>query len=123
MKSPAGSRARSRIAASAVLVDIAGIVATFANVHGPIRMLLGLALTLVLPGWAIIGSLQLAQPVLELSLVIAVSLATNMVAAQILMTFDEWHLVAFQEILSFALIPSIAWQCRGAFRHDRPRTP
>lgn len=116
-------RIRSYIAACAVIVDLAGLLATTVNEHGPMRMILGLALALFLPGLAIIPPLRLAQPTLEFSLIIAVSLATNLVVAQVLLSVNEWHLVAFQEVLSLVIAPPMVWQARGLFVPTPPRMP
>ncbi len=123
MAKTTGRRIRSYIAAFAVFVDLAGLLATAVNEHGPTRMILGLALALFLPGLAIIPPLRLAQPILEFSLIIAVSLATNLVVAQVLLSVHEWHLVAFQEVLSLVIAPSMVWQARDLFVRTPPRMP
>jgi hypothetical protein len=89
-----------------VAVDIANLVMAFANTHGPVRFFLGLLFGVLVPGWSIIGYLKLNNAALEIGLSVATSLATIMTCAQIMITLDLWHLVAFEEILCIAcLIP------------------
>lgn len=65
---------------------------TLAQVHGPARFAFGITVGLLTPGWSIIGFLSLDNAPLEFSLSVGTSLAVLMVAAQILITINEWHL-------------------------------
>jgi len=109
---------RRRFTQFLVAVDIANLVMAFANTHGPIRFFLGLLFGVLVPGWSFVGFLKLKNAALEIGLSVATSLALIMVCAQIMITLDLWHLVAFEEILSIAcLIPLLrqstqAWMNR-----------
>ena len=93
-----------------LLADISMLYATVANVHGPLRVVLGFALVGIIPGWSIVGLVRLGDPALEIGLTVAVSLAVCMVCAQVLLTLHAWHLVALQEALCLICLPSLVWQ-------------
>jgi uncharacterized membrane protein len=103
-------RARATISAVLVVVDAALLVFIAAGVHGPARFVVGLAVALFVPGWAIIGPLRLASPALEVGLTVAVSLSTLLVAAQLVITARLWHLTALQVAVCLLCLPSIVWQ-------------
>jgi hypothetical protein len=103
---------RSRMYVSRVLflLDVAAFAVTDAGVHGPARILLGLILGVVIPGWCVVASLKLDNTALELGLTMAVSLSILMLLAQILITVKLWHLVALEEVTAIACSPLLLYQ-------------
>jgi hypothetical protein len=105
-----GRRARATISSALVVADVALLVLIVTGVHGPVRFVVGLAVALLVPGWAIIGPLRLVSTALEIGLTIAVSLSVLLVAAQLLITARLWHLTALQVAVCLLSLPSIVWQ-------------
>jgi hypothetical protein len=106
---PVRSR-RATVTAAVLAVDLLALYTAVTNVHGTMRVILGLALVLVVPGWSVIGLVRLTDPVLEIGLTVAISLAFYIVAAQILLTFQSWNLLALQKVSCVAWIPFLMWQ-------------
>jgi hypothetical protein len=107
-----GQSVRSRLSQFLVLVDIASFAMTVGDVHGPLRLVLGLLLGMVIPGWCVVGPLKLDNPPLEIGLTLAVSLSLLMIIAQILMTIDLWHLGALEDVICVVCLPSLIVQAR-----------
>lgn len=105
-------RRNSRALASVTLliVDLVVLTLTVADIHGPVRYVLGLVFGLIVPGWSVVGLLTLTDLGLEIGLTLSVSLALLMLAAQIMVTIHAWHPVALEEIVSGACFPSLLWQ-------------
>jgi hypothetical protein len=109
---------RRRFTQFLVCVDIANLIMAFANTHGPEKFFLGLLFGVFVPGWSIIGYLRLKNAALEIGLSVATSLALIMVSAQIMITLNLWHLVAFEELLAIVcllpLLPqsTVVWMKR-----------
>lgn len=106
--------ARVIISRVLVLVDVAVLVLTVAGVHGPLRLVLGLVLGVVIPGWCVVAPLKLDNAALELGLTWTVSLSLLMLVAQILMTVKLWHLVALEEITCVLCLPFLLNQAKLA---------
>jgi uncharacterized membrane protein len=114
--------ARRLVSRALLLIDIATLVMTEAGVHGPARILFGLILGVVIPGWCAVAPLKLDNAPLEFGLTLAVSLSLLMLVAQILITVNLWHLVALEEITCAACFPFLLYQAKiwGAMgRHIR----
>ena len=112
----AGSERRApRILISAFLlgVDVLLLVVTLSNVHGPWRFVLGLVFALTTPGWSIVGLLNVDDGALETGLSVAVSLASLLVCAQVMMALGLWHPVALEEIVCLICVPSLVRQSSG----------
>jgi hypothetical protein len=107
---------RPRAAVSLVLlvVDLCALVLSVGNVHGPVRFVAGLILGLAVPGWSIVGFLRLASPGMEVALSVATSLALLLVAAQVLISVHEWHLVAFEDVVCLVCGAALYVQVRMA---------
>jgi len=105
-------QARARVGVSAVLLGVDLLMAAMIalNVHGPSRVLLGLAFCIVVPGWSIVGLLRLNDPPLELGLTIAASLCGLMVVAQLAASVDGWHLTFLQLLVCALCLPSLLRQ-------------
>jgi hypothetical protein len=101
---------RAIVTATVLAVDILALYTAVTNVQGTMRVILGLAMVLVVPGWSVIGLVRLADPALEVALTVAVSLASYIIAAQILLTFNAWNLSALQKISCVVWIPFLMWQ-------------
>jgi hypothetical protein len=97
---------------SRIFVFVTALNILFAAIDwtGPGRFLFGLALGVVIPGWAIVGRLKLHDAALEVGLSIASSVAILILCAQALITIHFWHLTAFDLVLSFAVLPSLLYQ-------------
>jgi hypothetical protein len=94
----------------ALVVDVLFLCSVVADAHGAARLVLGLAMVVVIPGWSIVGLLRLRDPALELGLTVAGSLALYTVLAQILMAIHAWHLVALEEAVGVLCVPLLMWQ-------------
>jgi hypothetical protein len=94
----------------ALVVNALALFSAVADAHGAARLVLGLAMIVVVPGWSIVGLLRLKDPALEVGLSVAVSLALYTVAAQILMALNAWHLVGLQEAVGVLCVPLLMWQ-------------
>lgn len=117
-----GVFARELIARVLALVDIAAFALTVTGVHGPVRLVLGLVLGIVIPGWCVVAPLRLENPPLEIGLTLAVSLSLLMLVAQILITIRQWHLVALEEVtcvVCFPVLLYLAKSSRPIGRHSR----
>jgi hypothetical protein len=108
---------RGMISQTLVLVDVVTFVLTMANVHGPVRYVLGLILGVVIPGWSVVGLINLKNAALELSLTIASSLAMVMIAAQLLITFHLWHPIVLEEFTCLVCVPSLMLQSVSRSSH------
>jgi uncharacterized membrane protein len=102
------------------VADFAVFMMTVGHFHGPLRLVLGLILCIVTPGWSLVGLLKLENAALEIALSIAVSLALLMIAAEILLSLHTWDLFVMEEITSFVCLPSLAWQSQR--RREARRT-
>jgi hypothetical protein len=88
-------------------VDVVILALTLAHVHGPIRFVAGLILGLVIPGWSVVGWVRLKNAALEVSLTMAASLAMIMIAAQVLITINLWHLDGLEIVTCVVCLPSL----------------
>jgi hypothetical protein len=90
-----------------LISDITIFALSIGGVHGSLRYTLGLVLGIVIPGWSIVGLLKLNNVALEISLTLALSLALVMIAAQILITINEWHPIALEQVTCVLCFPSL----------------
>lgn len=114
-------RNRRRLSTVLLALSVVVLVLTVVGVDGPIRFVLGLVFGLTVPGWSIVGFLDLKSPPLEMGLSVAVSLAIIMVAAQLMMTWNLWHPVTLEEVMCVTCGLSLAFQARE--RRSPRRTP
>ena len=105
-------RTRSIISRFLLVINLAALALTLADVHGPARLVFGLVLGLVIPGWSIVGLLRLDNGPLEASLTVAMSLVVLTLAAQLMMTIHYWHLQALEVAICVICAVSLAWQSR-----------
>jgi len=103
---------RAYVSQFLIVLDIVVFIMAMADVHGPVRLFLGLIFGIIVPGWSIVGFLRLESAALEFGLTIAVSLSLLMIAAQVLITLSLWHLVAFEEITCAGCLPFLWLQSR-----------
>jgi uncharacterized membrane protein len=101
-------------------LDVVALGLIAGQAHGLIRQIVGVAFCLVVPGWAIVGQLRLHNVPLEAGLVVAVSLASLLVVAQLAITFNAWHLTAVDVVVCVACLPSLVWQATAARRLRAP---
>jgi len=104
---------RSQLSLLLLIVDIAVLVMTIADIHGPIRFVFGLVLGTVIPGWSVVGLLQLDNAAVEVALSISVSLSMLMVIGEFLMFIHQWHLTALEIIVTVLCAPALAWLAIG----------
>jgi uncharacterized membrane protein len=116
---PEWKAARARISQFLILVDVVIFALSVAGVHGPVRIVLGLILGVVIPGWCVVGFLKLDNAPLEVGLTLAVSLSLIMLIAQVLITINLWHLVAFEEVLCVICLPFLVYQTKGPLLFGR----
>jgi uncharacterized membrane protein len=102
--------ARAVVSLTLLLVDLLALDVTRSNLHGPVRLGLGLILGAVVPGWSVVGLLKLGNAALEVGLTVAVSLALLTVTAQVLLTVHAWHLLGLEEVICLICAPSLVWQ-------------
>ena len=95
-----------------VVIDLAVLGLTLADVHGSVRLVLGLVLGGFIPGWSVVGLFKLGHPALELSLTVGMSFVLLMLAALVLMTVHEWHLQGLEEVTCVLCFPLLLRQCR-----------
>ncbi len=107
-----GDNVRLRVSVALATVSLAIVALGLAQVHGPVRFVVGLTFGLLVPGWAVVGWMRLAQPALELGLTVAASLTILMLSAQILITVHLWHLMGFGEVLGLVCVGSLTLQVR-----------
>lgn len=98
------------IAMALAIIDVGALILAVADVHGPVRFVLGLMLGVLVPGWALVGLLRLGNLTLEISLASGVDLALMLILAQLLMTAHQWHLVPAEEVTAVICLPSLLWQ-------------
>jgi uncharacterized membrane protein len=103
-------RARATISTGLVVADVVLLAMIGTGVHGPSRFVVGLVVAVLVPGWAVVGLLRLGSAALEIGLTVALSLSVLMVAAQLLIMLDQWHLTALQVAVCVLALPSLGWQ-------------
>ncbi len=115
--SPPGARSLPLVTSRALLgVDALALALCVANVHGPLRFVVGLLFGALVPGWALVGLIRLNNAPLEIGLSVATSLALFVVLAQAMTALGAWHPVALEEVVGVASVPSLVWLSR-----ERPR--
>jgi uncharacterized membrane protein len=113
-------RIRSSVSVVVCTLDVVALGLIAGQAHGLVRQIVGVAFCLVVPGWAIVGQLRLHNVPLEAGLVVAVSLASLLVVAQLAITFNAWHLTAVDVVVCVACLPSLVWQATAARRLRAP---
>jgi len=112
-------RSRAIISFALIVADLGALSVTLGHVEGPVRVVLGLILGAVIPGWSIVGLLRIGNPPLEIGLAVTVSFALLMLIAQLLMTVHAWHLEVLEEVTCVVCLPSLIWQSRGALTNTK----
>jgi uncharacterized membrane protein len=111
-------RAERRPATVVILaIDLLAVVLTLANVHGPLRLVLGTAFILAVPGWAVVGYLHLDWPAAEVALGISTSLAITVLGSQVMLWTHTWDPVTYQVVIGIAAAALLADQVRRARRN------
>jgi uncharacterized membrane protein len=101
--------ARTYVTQFLILVDVTIFALSVADVHGPVRIVLGLILGAFIPGWCIVQLLKLDNVPLEIGLTITVSLSLLMIIAQVLITINSWHLVGLEEVTCVICLPFLVY--------------
>ncbi|HEX7172792.1 MAG TPA: hypothetical protein VF365_09325 [Candidatus Limnocylindria bacterium] len=92
----------------------------FANGQGPIRVLFGLAFTLLVPGWAVLRLIRLETDLLTwLGLAVAVSCAVDIGVSLTLLYLEAWSIQLAVTLLVVIVMVLIALDL--PFIHDRIR--
>ena len=82
------------------------------------RFALGLVFSLIVPGWSVVGWMNLKNAALEFSVSIVASFTILTLAGQILISAHQWHLFALQVALALVCSPSLVMLAR----RNRPRS-
>jgi len=98
-QAPPGHGGRSLATALVLAIDVVALCFTHFGVHGALRMWVGLAFVLAVPGWALVGYLRLRWPAAELSLTVALSLAVTLLASEVMLWSHQWHPTTCQLII------------------------
>jgi len=107
-----------------LLIDVSAVTASLAGTGGAMRMVLGLAFALSVPGWALVGLLRLSWPAAEVGLTTASSLALVMATAQVMLWAHAWNPILGQLLLGLAAAPVLVWQLTAPGRvgvHGMPK--
>jgi uncharacterized membrane protein len=83
-------RRADRWAALVVVLAAAAMALTLADVHSPARAAIVLAFVLVAPGLAIVRPIGMRDPMVELMLAVAVSVALDTLAASAILYAGAW---------------------------------
>ncbi len=98
-QAPPGHGGRVLATTLILAIDLIALCCTHFGVHGAVRMWIGLAFVLAVPGWAIVGYLRLRWPAAELSLTVALSLALTLLGSEIMLWAHAWHPTTLQLII------------------------
>jgi uncharacterized membrane protein len=117
------SRGGSRVPSALRLLGllVVGVVALLAGleVESPLRVAVTLVFVLLVPGYAVVGHLRLADPLSSLMLSVTVSLALGALVAQLLVWQESYSAErTFSWLAAFSLI-GLATQFNGAPRDQR----
>ncbi len=99
-RAPKRLRGRDRVTVAMLAVDAFAAVLVVAGVGGPLRVALGLAAGLTVPGWAVVAHLDLRWPAAEAALTPAASLAALLLLAQLMTSPGAWHPIAAWSVVS-----------------------
>jgi len=105
-----------------VVVVVVNLLFDAFDLTGSLRFLFGLSLGVAIPGWSIVGLLNMRNVALEIGLSIAASLSTILVSAQLLITIHFWHLALYEAVLCCACLPSLLIQSRWRWSDLRSRS-
>jgi len=108
-----GKTNRALLSRFLALVDVAVFIMTVSGIHGPMRLVLGLVLGLVIPGWCVVGLLKLDNAPLEFGLTLAVSMSLLMIIAQIMETINLWHPIALEVVTCVICLPLLIFLAGG----------
>jgi hypothetical protein len=108
-------RARRVATELLLLIAVATLLLSVLQVHGPFRFVVVMIFSLTVPGWSVIGFLQIRDVAWLVSLSVATSLALEMVLGEIMLSW-WWHLQILEMLLAAACAASLVWQ----LRRDRP---
>jgi len=102
------------IAVLAPLLELTGL-------HPPGRLLLAVAFTLLVPGVAVVEVLRLPSLHVSWCLAVALSLAVNILVAQLQLTLRIWHPLVGQLVI--ALVSLVLLVVAARFTTERPVPP
>ncbi len=105
-----------------VFVVVVNLLFDALNLTGSLRFLFGLLLGVAVPGWSIVGLMNLRNVALEISLSIAASLSVVLVSAQLLITIHCWNLGLYEAVLCCACLLSLLTQSRWRWSDLRTRS-
>ena len=111
---------RARTALLLLLLDVITLVVAVGGVHGHLRFVTGLAMALTVPGWSVVGFLDLRNAPLVIGVTVSVSLSLLMLLAQVIMALHMWHLFGLEVAVGLTCVPLLTWQASG-WRRSRSR--
>lgn len=114
-------RGRNSVTVVVLAVDAFAAVLVVAGVGGPLRVALGLAAGLTVPGWAVVAHLDLRWPAAEAALTLTASLAALLLLAQLMISLGAWHPAAAWSVVSG--LSAVLLIARLVRRRDRTGAP
>jgi hypothetical protein len=82
-----------------LLIDGVALVMDIAQLHGPIRFVVSLVFSVVVPGWSIVGFARIRDLAWLVALTIATSFALEIIIGEIVLS-SWWHLQILEVILA-----------------------
>lgn len=101
---------RPRLALAALVVQALVLLLHTLDVDSPVRVLIGTAYVLVVPGWALVGLLDLRSPAFEWPLAVATSMAVGILLAQGLVWSGRWSPLTALLLLAAGTTPALVHQ-------------
>lgn len=103
---------RRALVVGAFAVQVSVLLAVAVGAPGPVRLVVGLAYVCAVPGFAVVGLLRLGEPATEAALSVVVSLMLCAAAAQLLVWWGLYSLVATLAVLGAVSILGLTGQLR-----------
>jgi len=92
-------RIRTAVTRGLLLIDGVALVMDIAQLHGPIRFVVSLVFSVVVPGWSIVGFARIRDLAWLVALTIATSFALEIIIGEIVLS-SWWHLQILEVILA-----------------------
>ena len=92
-------RIRTAVTRGLLLIDGVALVMDIAQLHGPIRFVVSLVFSVVVPGWSIVGFARIRDLAWLVALTMATSFALEIIIGEIVLS-SWWHLQILEVILA-----------------------
>jgi len=100
-----------------LLIDVMTFFFSALQIHGGVRFVVVMIFSLTVPGWSVVGFLQIRDVAWLVSLSVATSMALEMVLGEIMLA-RWWHLGIFEMLLAAVCAGALLWQ----IRRTRPKS-